>query len=137
MVAEKNQSPSLYYYRCILATTLECNTQPCTKIIESILLIAHDVTAICRVTVVDGHVKSYAVGPWIPVESDLGRYMESPAVLPAHEYVVVIVEFGIARTQFYTCIRLEVGLNEAVAQQRTERQSKHLVLLVAVHRQGG
>ena len=77
-----------------------------------------------------------AVGPGVVVETNLGRHKESPSVLIGQKDVVVVTELRVAHTKFHSYVGLEIGFLETVAGKQSEWQGEHLVLLVAVHRQG-
>ena len=124
----------LSHHLCFIADNfLECYAEPESDIIEPALGVAHDIAFVGGIAVVYCHVQSQSVWPWIPVEANLGRHIEAPSVLFFQEDVIVIIELGVASAQFHAYIGLEIGLNKAVAYERSKRQGKHLVLLVAIH----
>ena len=111
----------------------ECKAKPESDRVQYILLIGHYIALVRCKTVVQCKVETNAVWPWVPVETDLWRHVEAQLVLALHEYVIIVVEFRVACTEFHTYVWLEVGLDKTVADERTERKREHLVLLVSVH----
>ena len=65
--------------------------------------------------------KTYAIGPRIPIEAYLGREEESPTVLTTHKDIVVVGELGISSSQLHTDVWLKIGLYETVTRKHTKR----------------
>ena len=71
-----------------------------------------------------------AVGPWVNVYTDFGRYIEAPCIIFHFVDVEVARHLCIVGTQLQSDVGLKDTVTEAIVSGKTERQLEYGVLLV-------